>query len=379
MQYGESRFAFFNRSASLYFGHVRDLIENWVSHYPPEHRPGLVGSLRADNAQFESAFWELFLHEGYRRSGFQITIHPEIPGRSTRPDFLMQNDSNRFYLEAVSVGRDQRQIAEDQRLETVYRVLTDMRVTDFTIEMSHYGIGPRPLSTRRLRDALRSWLASLDPDQVAAHADASPFAGFASLPELQWDDDGWSLEFHAFPRIEASRGQPRPALGMQGPGEAFIVDNVTGIRRVLANKRGRYGTLDAPLVIAVQSHTEIPTRDYEVENALFGVSARRPTDPQRDPADLFEDGLWFGGSGWRNAAIPQVIAVCDLNPSLVTRATPRLWSTLQPDVTMPAQPPWLAPMIIGAEARPGAATTIADHFALGDDWPGMRDPDFDLS
>lgn len=379
MQHGEGRFAFLNRSASVYFGHVRDLIEDWASHYPVAHRPGLLGALRADHAQFESGFWELFLHEGYRRSGFEIEIHPEIDGRTTRPDFLVQHGDESFYLEAVSVGRDPREVAEDRRLEAVYRVLSDMRVADFTIEVSHYGIGPQPLSTRQLRDALRGWLASLDPDEVAAFASASLAVGFGRLPELLWEDAGWSLEFHAFPRVEAIRGVLRPALGMMGPGEASVVDNVSGIRRVLNGKRGRYGVLDAPLVVAVQSHTEIPTRDYEVENALFGVSAYRPADRAQGTARLFEEGFWFGRSGWRNAAVPQVVAVYNLSPSLVTRATPRVWSTLEPGVAMPTQPPWLAPMLIGAEAVPGPATTVASHFGLSDDWPGMAEPDFDLS
>lgn len=205
MQHGEGRFAFLNRSASVYFGHVRDLIEDWASHYPVAHRPGLLGALRADHAQFESGFWELFLHEGYRRSGFEIEIHPEIDGRTTRPDFLVQHGDESFYLEAVSVGRDPREVAEDRRLEAVYRVLSDMRVADFTIEVSHYGIGPQPLSTRQLRDALRGWLASLDPDEVAAFASASLAVGFGSLAGIAMG--GCGLE-PGVPCLPASRGDP---------------------------------------------------------------------------------------------------------------------------------------------------------------------------
>ena len=40
-RYGEGRFEFLNRSASLYFGLVRDLIEEWFSHVPSQHQPGL--------------------------------------------------------------------------------------------------------------------------------------------------------------------------------------------------------------------------------------------------------------------------------------------------------------------------------------------------
>lgn len=379
MQFREGRFAFLNRSASVYFGHVRDLIEDWVSHYPAAHRPGLLGALRADHAQFDSAFWELFLHEGYHRSGFEIEIHPEMAGRTARPDFLLRRGDEGFCLEAVSVGRDPRKVAEDRRLEAVYRVLGDMMVTNFTIGMSHYGVGSQPLSTRRLRFALRAWLAALDPDEVAVEASASLAVAFGRLPELVWKDAGWSLEFQAFPRAKATRGVPRPALGMMGPGKASIVDNASGIRRVLTEKRGKYGVLDSPLVIAVQSNTQIPTRDYELENALFGVSSHRPADRAQGAGHLFEDGFWFGRAGWRNTAVPQVVAVHNLSASLVTRASPRVWRTLEPGVATPTQPTWLAPMIVRAEAMPGPATTVASHFGLSDYWPGMAQPDFDLS
>lgn len=104
----ERRFDFLNRSASLCFGHVRELIEDWFSQLPANEQAGMRGALRADNDASASAFWELYLHEGYRRAGFMIDVHPSIPGRPTRPDFLMRRGNEEFYLEAVSVGRDAR-------------------------------------------------------------------------------------------------------------------------------------------------------------------------------------------------------------------------------------------------------------------------------
>jgi hypothetical protein len=69
-------------------------------------RNALRGTLasRKNDESFESGFWELYLHEGYRRSGYTITIHPDIPGASTHPDFLIEGHGSRFYLEAVRAG-----------------------------------------------------------------------------------------------------------------------------------------------------------------------------------------------------------------------------------------------------------------------------------
>lgn len=375
-RYGESTFAFLNRSASTYFGVVRDLIEEWFANVPAEHQAQLRGGLRNDDAQFASSFWELYLHEAYRRSEFGIQIHPEVPSKETHPDFRLEGGGEHFYIEAVSVGRRAAHIAEDSRLQQVHRVLTEMRTRGFGLELSTYGVGPRPLSTQRLRTALQAWIRTLDPDDVSRRALASPAAGFARMPEYTWEDDGWSLVFHALPRGEWVRDEDLPALGVMGPGEATAVDNVTGIRRVLEKKRSRYGALDGPLVIAVLSNTEIPTRDYEFENALFGIGSYPPAQRVGN-GHLFEEGLWVTTAAWHNAHVPQVIAASNLMPWSVARVQPRIWSTLEPGVIGPSQPDWLAPVEANGRPEPGDATPIASHFGLPEDWPAAGDPDFD--
>jgi hypothetical protein len=99
---GESRFEFLNRSASIFVRPIRELLQEWLDHVPADARRDLVGALQGDNRQHESAFWELYLHEGFRCSGYEIEIHPEIPGITTGPDFRMSDGTTRFYLETVA-------------------------------------------------------------------------------------------------------------------------------------------------------------------------------------------------------------------------------------------------------------------------------------
>lgn len=374
---GESRFDFLNRSASRYFGAVRGFMEAWLAQVPSEAQRDLVGALRGQNRQHEAAFWELYLHEGYRCSGATITIHPAVPGATARPDFLIELGAAAFYLEAVSVGLDPAAAGEDRRLEAVYAVLHDMRIEDFSIGVETYGIGAQALATKPLRHALRSWLGGLDPDQVYEETMASTAVGFDRLPQLAWEREGWSLLFTATPLIAEARGRPRRALGMMGPGEAVLVDNITGVRRVLDAKYGKYGVLDLPLVIAVQSNTEYPTRDYEVEQALYGISSRRPADPTLEPHHLIEEGFWRTKMGWRRADCPQVITVYDLAPWTVRKVAPRVWTTLEPDIAPVLQPPWLRPMVVEDQSLPGDGLDLVEFF----DVPELLltgDPDFDL-
>ena len=378
-RHDEGRFAFLNRSASRYFGCVRDLMEEWLTHVPSESRADLRGALRADDRQSESAFWELYLHEAYLRSDYEIEIHPELPGQPTRPDFRLRRGGEVFYLEAVSVGQMPTEIAEDRRLRDVYQILASLKVENFALELSTYRVGPRPLSTRGLRTDLRQWLAALDPERVALAVENANAVGFNRLPGMTWEDDGWSLIFHALPLREEVRGKPRSALSMMGPGKAAVVDNVSGIKRVLDAKHGKYGVLDAPIVIAVLSNTEYPTRDYEIEQALFGISAQRPTESVEHPESMFREGFWLTKRGWRHRETPQLVTAAELKPWTVTTTQPKLWQTLEPGVSTTDQPDWLARMIVAAEAFPASASPLAAHFRLAPNWPGMAEPDFDIS
>lgn len=371
----ERRSDFLNRSASVYFAEVRRVMDEWFSHLPASDQDDLRGRLRGEDREADAAFWELYLHEAYLRSGFEIQIHPEMPGRPTHPDFRMTKDGEVWYLEAVSVGLHPELVAEDRRMRAVYQVLEDMRIEDFSLEVTHYAIGKAPLATKKMRAALKEWLAGLHPDAVTCGYEDSNALGFDRLPALEWKDGDWYLEFHALPMGEWARGVPRSALGVQGPGEAVVVDNVSGLKRVLAAKRSKYGELDGPLVIAILSSTMYPTRNYEVDQALYGLSAWRPYDALQHLESYFEDGFWLTKQGWIRSNIPQVITAYDLKPWSMTRTQPQLWSTLESDVHGPKQPDWLARVEVGPESLPRPASPLATHFGLPAEWC-LGDPDF---
>ena len=376
-RHNEDLYSFLDRSAVPFFKAVRDLIEAWVSRVPGDHRAQLVGSLRSrSREEFESAFWELYLHEAYTSSGHTVTIHPALPHSSSRPDFLIESEATRFYLEAVRVGRSVSLVAEEKRLDEVHVAINSLPVGRFMVDVTTYAIGPRPLATRGLRNRLQAWLAGLDPQEVARTASSS--AGFGGLPRFDLRHDGWHLAFYALP-LKSEAISVRGLVGTLGPGEAHVVDNISGFARALRTKSLKYGPLNDQLVVAVLSNTEIPTKDYEVEQVLFGVSSRRPVEASERPEDLFRDGHWLSRAGWRRGHAPRVISMQGLNPWDVTKVQPRLWSTLEPGVTLPAQPPWLAEVdVAGVEAQVGPAAGLNELFGLPKDWLS-RGPEWDIS
>ncbi len=368
----ETSFGFLDRTGSTFFDPVRDLLETWVGRVPAEHRSGIVGNLTGGDDTFESALWELYLYVVETGSGHQVEIHPDVPGTSKHPDFLVHGPAP-YYLEAVAVGRPPRHVAADRRLRELEMILDQVRVDGVTLSFEHHQVGTRPVRATRLRDQLLRWIGSLDLVGLAAQAEA---VGRTPRPTLRFEDDGWLLSFEALPTKSSVSGGS-PLIGIRGSGRAKGVDNKTGLRRALDSKANKYGTkLPFPLVTAVLSNTEFPTRDYDVSAVVHGVSALPPASVV-DPAELHTDGHWRTKNGWRRSHNPNVIVAADLNLYTLATRTPTLWATLDPAATVVGDISWADPVNVGIQdPQPTGRAPALDALGIDATWC-FGPPDFD--
>jgi hypothetical protein len=166
---GEPAYAFLNRSGDPHVAEIRDLMSAWLSRVPAEHLPDLRGRLQGkDNAQFESAFWELYLHEAYLRSGYAVTIHPPLTGTGRHPDFLLEGQGTRFYLEAVQACATADDTRQSKLLADVRGLLDEIAPRGFRIDMVTHAVGSQPPSMGKLRRELREWLSALGHHAASA-------------------------------------------------------------------------------------------------------------------------------------------------------------------------------------------------------------------
>src|SRR4051812_46909014 len=94
----EDSFSYYNRSARVGIAKIRAQLQEWFERYPRSDEAELAARFRAD---FQPAFFELFLHELSLRLGLEVTVHPDVgDGMSTRPDFLLSEPGGTTYLEA---------------------------------------------------------------------------------------------------------------------------------------------------------------------------------------------------------------------------------------------------------------------------------------
>ncbi|WP_152648931.1 hypothetical protein [Streptacidiphilus anmyonensis] len=346
-RFDEGFYTFLNRTDDPYVDAIRSLMTRWFGHVPLAENADLRGRLQSkDDAQFEGAFWELYLHEAYRASGYSVTIHPRVRG-TKRPDFLIEGEGTRFYLEAVRAGSTE----EDSRAAKLYGVvrqaLEAVRGEHSMVSMTVYSVGPKPLKVGALRGALQIWLEA------------------GAQGELPWAWDGWRLGFDALPLP----GRGGPLIGAEVRGG--WANDAMRITMALDSKVNRY-QLDGPLVIAVLSNTEIGTDDQDVERALFGAAIGRQSVTELPQlVTLTAPGFWRGEGHWKHSHVPQVIAAQDLSPWKAAKVRPRLWTTPEPGISPPRQPGWLTRMeVTSTGVRPGRAEPMYEVFDLPEDWPG---------
>lgn len=361
----ESSFGFLNRSGSDFFVPVRELLQRWVDELPSDDRPGVAGNLSSgDDDAFDGAFWELYLHQMLTGSGFDVEIHPDVPGTSKHPDFLVHAPQP-FYLEAVSIGIAPEKRTSERRLRAVEAILDSTRVDGWTLSFNWHRIGPHPLKATRLRNRLVAWLDGLDR--------SGDDDEYADRPMFAYDEDGWKLDFTALP----VGSDQAPLVAIRGAGRASGVDNKSGLDRVLSAKSRRYGTdLPYPLVTAVLSNTEFPTRLYEVQPTLYGMHWLGPSQVL-DVTELSTDGHWRTTRGWRRSHNPYVAVGSGIHLYNMHKTVPWLWRTLDPSVTADLDMPWAAPIdVTVAEPEAPLASTNLAALGITDDWCGSE-PDFD--
>jgi hypothetical protein len=165
----EPTFEYYNISARRPVAALRDIVEVWFQHYPSDGQTDLRSRFRSrKNAQHQSAFFELYLYELLISMGFDLSLHPNMDGEATtHPDFLVsKNGQLCFYLEATLVLPPEEKTARERMIAQVHDSINKIASPNFFISIQLNETPTRPLASKRLRQALERWLATLDPDGI---------------------------------------------------------------------------------------------------------------------------------------------------------------------------------------------------------------------
>jgi hypothetical protein len=378
----ETTFPFLDRVDDPVFARVRRLIEEWFAAYPSngsdKQRGELRGRFTSGNDQdFASAFWELYLHETYRRAGYAATPHPETP-TGAEIDFLMaRDDGATFYLEAVGSMKNSLTGGgyPAGSAEVLDKIDYESFNPDFYLSVKQLIPGTGTPSTASVVNPVERWLASVDWSEVTKETEARP----ESYPRTTLTfGNGWRAEVQAIPK-GSLRGQRDVGMVATEPPLGGISTARPDMLAKLKQKAGRYGQLEAPFVIALQA-TAVAGDEEDVSQALFGSEAVRvpvgPSGPVGEPEVVRRaDGLWQWGGERRATRVSAVLAAPHFSPYSVAREWPRLWTN--PWAAHPldtASLPWprMEPdQALNRLLPRDAPAPPWSYFDLSPDWPGQ--------
>jgi hypothetical protein len=380
-RYAEGSFAFLNRVDDPYFAAARRLMEAWFARYPKEHRHGLRAMFRGDDQrETVSAFWELYLHELHRRLGFQITIHPAVPGTAKRPDFRVDDGEHAFYIEAVVAAHSDEEVAQRMREAIVLDTINECKNPNFSLTADWECIGRTTPRREEVLGKVEGWLASLDSQAVRE-----------SLAPYGWDDPrpspapnavikfgDWAIRLTAYPRTVRDDDLDHRIIGSPPMTEASG-DDIKRVLETLKGKASRYGKPDLPYVIAVGLMLDFAEFD-DLEQALYGPEGftivRRSADGQPEMVrSRLPDGLWQRGPAHRGTRVSAVLSLRSPYMYSLTSSEPSIW--INPWASKPLDYEYPFSTVVadcnGNRLRrsPGA---LAAHeaFGLAQDWPGVQ-------
>lgn len=267
-------------------------VESWFVHYPEEHRHDLRSRFRSDNNDnHDGALFELACHEILRHEGFVPEIHPELPGSSKRPDFLIRESDKKCYFEVTVTGTRDGPFELHPNEQGVIDHLNSLTSQDFYIGVEFKGKLTTTLSRRKIVDPFEDLLQNHTRDEVVnitkgRRRDDAPFA---TISHGDWLAKGWLVPI-ADPEIGTRRSQI-----VRYPFKAARTDVAGSVKTAINHKRKRYGELDAPLVIAVNVRDIFYNGFDNDMGILFGqeVISYSSSDPDIPGVTTRRDnGIW---------------------------------------------------------------------------------------
>lgn len=304
--HNDNTFDFFDRSDSVKGEVIREVLNRWFENYPMDEKAEFKKRFRKE---FSSSLYELFIHELFSKQGFTLESHPKLENSSKRPDFLAKGNGIEFYIE-VKEATDKTDVerALENKTNQIYDIVnqTDSRNFWLQIEKINFKTDKQP-SAKKVVRYLESKLPEYNPDMVLENLNT---LGINGIPFIPFEDENLSMIIKLMPKSKDIRGKEglRPIAIF--PSEGFIGGADDSIKSALSKKATRYGELDKPFLICINSKSFRGTDNYDVMDALFGsTSISYSTDPNNrdNQIERGKNGFFKDSSGPKYTKVSAVM------------------------------------------------------------------------
>lgn len=350
--YSETDYEYLNRSARPEADKIRTVLEDWFSRYPKKEQNNLLQRLKS--SEFESGFFELYLHEVVSRQGFKCQVEYTV----RTPDFLvLHNDKKCFYLEATEPKLPRRDVKHNAYYFDLLDRLNEIK------SIYHFSVGVEGYLTEyaNLPDFIR-WLQEAEKQQT----DNDEY--------IKRMNNGAEVKIKISPKPKG-RGGSSENIGIVSYGVRSI-QTTTMINKAIKKKARHYNKPDLPFVIAINIKERI-FDERMAASALFGnetITVNVDTGEDSIGRDTSTAALLDPKGRAKNTRVSGVLILHNLNPWNIINRIPQLWHT--PWAKRPFPPElWQLPQLIPNASKgiyeKKEGKSISDLLHLPSHWPLM--------
>ena len=204
-----------------------------LSGVPEPHRPVWERRLKSkEEHAHSSARLEIFLHDFFKKRGWDIEIEPELPATRNKPDFLLTSGDRSLIVEAKAVLGAESERQQDHRLTQLVRDLSGK--LNRTVLIHPMCDLPSSLPNRHIAREIESRATEVGLLQEF-------------LVEGAHQEQRYSLEVTVL--LEA---KPTPSADVGATvSQVTEVDIAHAVRKAIMGKAHKYGEMLTPYVVAV--------------------------------------------------------------------------------------------------------------------------------
>jgi hypothetical protein len=293
--HNENSYDYYDRSARKDVSKVRDVLNEWFKNYPESEKVELKQRLKK---KFPDAFYELYLFNLFKQQGFNIEIHPIVPNSHKKPDFLISKGGIEFYLEAkVAKGESEEQESQKKRINEIYDSLNTIKSPNFFLNVEELTLNTKiQPTTRQIRNLVEKELEKFDPDNVSSQIQNF---GIEGSPKIIIENSNLKLAISLIPKDKQYRNKGGRPIGIYH-GETFWGGDEDSIKNSFAKKAKRYGELNKPYIVCINTIGSRFSGDYDVMNAVWGtcgLSWSNDPNAKDDKIVRLKNGLFLSNRG----------------------------------------------------------------------------------
>lgn len=298
---------------SLEWGNqVRKILNKWFSNVPVDEKKDLKRRFQKDD--FHAAFFELFLHEMFSKLGYKITIHPDIVGVNKHPDFLLEKDDFKFYLEA-KLCKEKSDIEEkrDKFKHQLYDDINKLKSEKYflLIEKIEF-LDNRQPSAKIIKIFLKREL-----EKINIKSDDINDPNYNDKYRIKYEDDSVKISF--IPILKKYPRKSQRLIGVEDI-EVKYSNFIKSFRNSIRSKVDRYGDLKTPFIIAVNIF-ESGISNEEILDALFGTPMflLNTASKKIEKITRKKDGIMFSKNGVQNKRVSGILTFSILPTDLYNK------------------------------------------------------------